>query len=107
MKLSGSEKSRAWVDERRATSFIEGRIELSEALALDEETLQALRRQAIALLQAGKFEACIDVVLGLAGLGTVHPVDALLLARCYTAIGDVQNAQLCTEHYERMMVEVG
>jgi hypothetical protein len=83
-------------------SFIEGRSELSEALALSDETATDLRRQAIALHQAGKFEACIDVVLGLAALGNVHPVDPLLLARCYTAVGDVRNAEICTEHYERM-----
>ena|SRR5687767_12516765 len=103
IKLSGSEKVRTWVDELRAERFIEGRIDLTEALDLSDDTARDLRRQAIALHQAGKFEACIEVVLGLAALGSVHPVDPLLLARCYTALGDVRNAEICTEHYERMM----
>ena len=107
MKLSGSEKIRTRVDEAKAEKFIEGRIDLSDALELSEDFAKDLRRQAIALHQAGKFEACIDVVLGLAALGSVHPVDPLLLARCYTAIGDVRNAEICSEHYQRMMNAAG
>jgi hypothetical protein len=107
MKLSGSEKIRTWVDELEAERFIQGKIELTEALHLGDEAARDLRRQAIALYQAGKLEACIDVVLGLAALGSVHPIDPLLLARCYTAMGDVTNAEICTEHYHRLAKAFG
>jgi hypothetical protein len=99
--LAGSEKARTWVDPLLAERFVAGEIGIQEALGFHDVT--ELRRQAVALYSGGKYDACIEVVLGLAALGNVHPVDPLLLARCYTALGDVQNARLCTEHYERMM----
>jgi hypothetical protein len=103
--LAGSEKVRTSVDPLRAERFLRGEIELAEALGLEDAN--ELRRQAVALYGGGKYDACIEVVLGLAALGNVHPVDPLLLARCYTALGDVANAELCTDHYERMMRALG
>jgi hypothetical protein len=103
--LAGSEKARTSVDPLRAERFIRGELEIADALGLDGA--DDLRRQAVALYGSGRFDACIEVVLGLAALGNVHPVDPLLLARCYTALGDVANAELCADHYERMMRALG
>ncbi len=107
IKLSGSEKARTRVDPQSVQRFTDGQIELMEALGLGDDSARDLRRQAIALFGAGKLTACIDVLLGLAALGSVHPVDPLMLSRCYAALGEVDNAALCAEHYERMMKAIG
>lgn len=107
LRLSGSKKARTNVDELAVQKLAEGDIDLKEALGLSEATIEDMRRQAIALYGSAKYEACIEVVLGISALGSVHPVDPLLLARCYTALGDVANAELCAAHYERLSEAFG
>ena len=47
-----------------------------------------MRRQALALMESGKWVRSIDVVLGVSALGNVHPADALILEHCYRGRGE-------------------
>jgi hypothetical protein len=107
LDLAGSSKARSKVDAKAVQKLVDGEVDFLEALGASPSTPDDLRRQAIALYGGGKYEACIDVVLGLSALESVHPVDPLLLARCYTKLGDVMNAEISTQHYERMMRALG
>lgn len=102
LQLAGHAKARAKTDKKSIDRLAAGDTDLPEALGVTDAQLEALRRQAIALHTAGKWQACIDVVLGVTALGSVHPVDALLLARCYRQLGDDASAQACEAHYESM-----
>src|SRR5215470_3687449 len=85
--LNGSKKKREWIDELAIERFMKGEIDLQKALGVDDQLLLALRRQAFALYQSGKWERCIKIVLGVVALGSVHPADAVLLARSYEQLG--------------------
>jgi hypothetical protein len=102
-ELAGSRKDRERTDAAAARAFAEGKIDLVEALGVSEEALSGLRRQAIALHEAGKHDRAIKIVLGLVALGRVHPVDPILLARCYAAIGNREAAAECSSHAKRML----
>jgi hypothetical protein len=105
--LHGSKKDQERVDPLKVEKFLAGECDLVEALGIDDEMLDGLRRQALALYQAGKWERCIKVVLGLVALGSVHPADPVLLARSYEKLGMHDAAAQCDLHAERMMKELG
>lgn len=101
--LIGSEKKQRKVDVKVLTRFFEGKIRLDEALELDSKAAAGLRRQAHALYESGKWQQCIDVILGLAAVGDVDPFDPLLMAGAYTELGNAEAARLCTEMGEKML----
>lgn len=101
LKVRG--KSGHRVDEKAIDRLFDGKIDLPTALGFGAEAQKDMRRQAIALCGSGRFRACIDVVLGVTALGTVHPVDAVLLSRCYRALGDVAAAEHVEREYEALL----
>lgn len=103
LELAGSLKAKTKTNKKLVDRLLEGKANLQTALGVDEAQVEKLRRQAIALYEAGKWQACIDVVLGVSALGSVHPLDALLLARSYRALGDAVKALACERHFEGLM----
>ena len=101
LQLAGHTRARTHVDEKAVDRLARG-ARLEAALGISEAQIDALRRQAIALHGAGKWRACVDVVLGVTALGSVHPVDALLLARCYRQLGELEAAEACEAQYEAL-----
>jgi hypothetical protein len=97
LNLHGSEKKQKEVDPFLVRRFISGEIALEAALKLDREALDSLRRQAHALYEAGKWQACIDVLTGLSALGDVDAFDPLLMAGAYMELGNSEAAARCTE----------
>jgi len=104
--MSGKAKREA-VDQGKIDGLVRGDTDLREALSLSDEVITGLRRQAVALAETGKWQACIDVILGLSALGNVHPADPPLLARCYDALGQPENAHACLEHAIRLSEATG
>ncbi len=105
--IHGSKKEQDWVDLLKVERFVKGEIDLATGLGIDDDFLQGLRRQALALYQSGKWERCIKVVLGIVALGSVHPADPVLLARSYEKLGMLEAAAECDRHAERMMSALG
>jgi hypothetical protein len=105
--LHGSKKAHERVDELAVERFIKGECDLVDGLGIDDDVLQGLRRQALALYESGKFERCIKVVLGVVALGSVHPADPVLLARAYEKLGMHEAAAECDRHAERIMSALG
>lgn len=103
LKIRGASAKTDKVDEKAIDRLMRGESDLATALGLDEEAQKDLRRQAIALCGAGKWQACIEVVLGVTALGSIHPVDAVLLSRCYRALGDSFSALMIERQYESLM----
>lgn len=93
--LAGSRRSRAWIDPQRVEACVRGEAGLLDALGLDPAFADELRGHALALLRTGQWQRAIDVVLGAVALGTVHPADALMLARAYRGLGKNEVAARC------------
>lgn len=105
--LAASKKAREKTDPLAVSSFLRGERDLAGALNLTDEQLQGLRRQALALFEAGRVERAIDVINGLIALGRIHPLDAILLSRCYEKLGREEEARAFAAHAERIMREMG
>ncbi len=105
--LAKSKKKKRWTDPALVSEYATGEVELGRALGLDAEAVQALRRQAVALYESGKWQRCIDVVLGVVALGSVHPVDALLLAGSYKELGQVVESEQCAAHARQLFNAMG
>jgi hypothetical protein len=106
LRLHGSKKNRAAVDDKRIDEFLEGRTTLREAIKVTPEHLADLRAQAHAFYDAAKWERCIDVVLALAALDDIEPFDAVIIARAYTELGDEENAAIWGSSAERMLTDL-
>ena len=105
--LYGSKKEQERIDRDALKSYLDGDVDLKDGLGLDEEVIQSLRRQATALLAAGKWQRAIDVVLALVALGSVHPADPLLLARAYRELGMHTAAAACLDHGVQILDAMG
>ena len=105
--LASSRRDRERVNVAAMTGYLEGEADLSDGLDLSPELVHSLRRQAHALMTAGRWQRCIDVVLALVAMGSVHPADPLMLAHCYRALGMAAAAEQCQAHGDRMMQAMG
>lgn len=105
--LLASKKANDRVDRKAIEGYLQGQGTLAEGLGLAPENILSLRRQALALLEAGKWQRAIDVVLGLVALGNVHPADPGILARCYTELGQPELARACAEHADALIEALG
>lgn len=103
MHLEPRRKESIKVDHRALDTYLEGECDLAEGLGLSDEDVESLRNQAFALFETGHWERCRDVALGLAALGRVHLVDALMLSRCYRELGHTDEAEAFAEHAERFL----
>ncbi|MCK6548586.1 hypothetical protein L6R52_22250 [Myxococcota bacterium] len=103
LNLRAPEKKARAIDEKVIAKYLRGEASLLDALKVDEKSTSALRRQAHALYEAGKWQQCIDVLLGLAAIGDVDAFDPLLLAGAYTELGDADAAEKCMKAGERML----
>lgn len=103
LELAGSLKAKTKTNKKAIDRLMAGQSSLPDALGVNEQQVEGLRRQAIALHEAGKHQSCIDVVLGVTALGSVHPLDALLLARSYRALGQAADADACERHYAELI----
>lgn len=101
--LEPGKKDDLRVDHRALETYFSHEGDLADGLGLTDEDVDALRKQAFALYETGRWERCRDVVIGLAALGRVHLVDALMLARCYRALGFALEAQACEAHADRLL----
>ncbi len=106
LNLAGFGKKRSQVNKKTLDQFFQGKLDLPEALGLTENNLEEMRRQAIAFHGAGKYQECVDLVLGISALGSIHPVDAKLLSLCYAELGQKDAADSCQLHFEEMMRQV-
>lgn len=105
--LHGSKRDQERTDEKAMRAFLAGEVDLAEGLGVDRELIEGLRRQAVALFETGKWDRCVQVVLGVVALGSVHPADAIMLSRCYDRLGRPAAADACRDHAERMMSAMG
>jgi hypothetical protein len=105
--LHGSKKDQERLDGVAMRAYLEGEGELSSGLALEPELIDKLRRQALALMATGKWQRCIDVLLALAALGSIHPADPIMLGRCHRELGQLDVAEACADHAERMLHAMG
>lgn len=91
-ELAGRSSAQERHDPEAEAAYLRGERTLAGALDLDDDTFDAIRRQAVALFDAQRFERARDVLLGISALGRVHPGDMVLLAACYKALGDHETA---------------
>jgi hypothetical protein len=91
------------IEWRSVEEYLRGDCDLAEGLSVGEEAITALRRQALALMKTGKWSRAADVVLGVSALGSVHPADALILARCDRALGEEHRAGQIARRLMRAM----
>lgn len=105
--LLAAKKANDRVDRKAVEGYLKGEGTLAEGLGLTPENISSLRRQALALVEAGKWQRAIDVVLGLVAMGNVHPADPAILARCYTELGQPELARTCAEHADAMFDALG
>jgi hypothetical protein len=105
--LAGSRRDRERVNPAAMAGYLQGEADLSDGLDLSPELVDSLRRQAHALMTAGRWQRCIDVTLALVAMGSVHPADPLMLAHCYRALGMPEAADQCQAHGDRMMQAMG
>ena len=66
---------------------------LMGALDLSPRHVAAVRRQAEALYEAGKWTDCVTALEVLVHLGDVGPFDALMRARCHARLGQADLAR--------------
>lgn len=105
--LLASKTANERVDRKAIEAYLQGQGSLADGLSLTPENILSLRRQALALLEAGKWQRAIDVVLGLVALGNIHPADPAILARCYMELGQTEMARVCGEHADAMIEALG
>lgn len=105
--LNAPKNATGRLDRKAVERYLAGQGDLAEGLGVDAEQILALRRQALALSEAGKWQRAIDVVLGLVALGSVHPADPAILSRCYQALGKEEEARACAEHAEALWSALG
>lgn len=103
LELAGSLKAKTKTNPKAVSRLLDGRATFPEALGVSDAQIEGLRRQAIAMYEAGKPQACVDIVLGVTALGSVHPLDALLLSRCYRSLGRTTDADVSEAHYAELM----
>ena len=77
-----------------------------DATGAADQNLEELRAQARALYEGGKWERCLEVVLGIAALGKLSLTDALMMPRCYRELGDHSSAIVVDRLVEEALVEL-
>lgn len=50
------------------------------------------RARALAAFQVGQWQLCVDALLAAWAQGAGHPLDAVLLSRCFAELGDRDRA---------------
>jgi tetratricopeptide (TPR) repeat protein len=95
VRLAGSKKAREWTDHDLIDRFLVRKATFEEALPVDQATLEALRGQARALLEAGRFEQALDTYQGLVALGDLEPLDPFYWGLCHEGLGDKEKAEAC------------
>src|SRR5262245_39037840 len=105
-ELHGRSSDRKRHDPEREAAYLRGELSLGRALAIDDETFRAIRRQARALFDANKHERARDVLLGISALGQAHPADLVLLAACYKALGDHETAAQVDAHARELIAAI-
>lgn len=100
--LSVSRRARERIDLVALRDYLEGECDLADGLGLPSDDVRELRKQALALSKHGRHDACVDVVLGLVALGSIHPVDAVLLGRSFAALGRERLAAESDAHRARL-----
>jgi hypothetical protein len=91
---------------QKAQELVEGS-SLSEVLGVNPAAREALRDRALELFAERKFDSCLVVLRGLAALGEVHPVDAMLLSRCLAAAKKTELAHAAHESAKRLLDGLG
>ncbi len=81
-------------------------ISIFDAIGATDQNLEELRAQARALYEGGKWERCLEVVLGIAALGKLSLTDALMMPRCYRELGDHSSAIVVDRLVEEALVEL-
>lgn len=82
------------------------RISIFDAIGATEKNVEELRAQARALYEGGKWERCLEVVLGIAALGKLSLMDAVMMPRCYRELGDHASAQVIGAMVEDALIEL-
>lgn len=97
-----SRRARERIDLLALRDYLDGACDLADGLGLESDDVRDLRKQALAFAEHGRHDKCVDVVLGLVALGSVHPVDPALLGRSYAALGKTRLAAACEAHRARL-----
>lgn len=105
--LVASKRAQEKIDRDAIQAYLVGEGDLADGLSITPEVVDGLRRQALALHTAGKWQRCIDVILGLVALGSIHPADAMMLSDSYRHLGRFREAEACAEHAERILSAMG
>lgn len=79
---------------------------LEQALEVAPRHVAAVRRQAEALYEAGKWAECVTALEVLALLGDVQPLDALMRARCHARLGQEDLALKWSEIAQKTLGEL-
>src|SRR5258708_19072466 len=106
LRLHGSKRKQDDVSWLLIDACMKGRKSLSQALGITDAVRSDLRAQSFAFYRAGKWERCIDVVLGLVSLGNVEPWDPVMLSRCFDEIDDPERASACAKIAEIMLTDL-
>jgi hypothetical protein len=93
LRLFGSKKKRAAVDEKTYAALAEGEASLREALGVGAATIAELREQARVLYHSEKWARCIQLMFAIDALGAIEPFDAVILSRCFDELGDPESAE--------------
>jgi hypothetical protein len=80
---------------------------MGETLGVGGPERLALRQHALGLMEQGQWREAVAVVRGLLAMGDLHPADPLLLARCFTGMGQPQAAQRAVEHARQIHAALG
>jgi hypothetical protein len=104
--LHGSKKRQDDVRLLLIEACLDGKKTLAQAMGITDRTIAELRAQAYVLYRTGKWERCIDVVLGLVSLGSLEPWDPVILSRCYDEIDDPDHSAICAKIAQVMLSEL-
>jgi hypothetical protein len=106
LRLHGSKRRQDDVRLLLIEACLEGKKTLAQSMGITDRTIGELRSQAYVLYRTGKWERCIDVVLGLVSLGSLEPWDPVILSRCYDEIDDSDHSAQCAKIAQVMLADL-
>lgn len=106
LNLRPRSKEEAPIDGPAVAEFLEGTRSLQAALCVTTEHVAQMKRQAVALFETKRWQRCADVLQGLAQIDEVGLEEVLMLIHCHRELGQMDEAELCEQARDLMLVEV-
>ena len=101
--LHGGSRDSGQVDRDAVRAFALGEASLGKALGATPEAVAAMRRQATACFDTGRYGACVDILLGLGAIDDIEVSDVAMLAESFFALGDDEAGEMCGLLYEQVL----